>query len=195
MNENIKKLKQILDSSQSNKIHVENILSCSTLKDAHIYCKVNSLSGQLSGPALERYIKTVCKMSKNNASSCNGDLNNGNKNFEIKTSNGGKEHNKFNFVQLRISHDCDYILSAYYLNYKNLQQGGELFLFRLNKEEIKPIIIKYGTYAHGTLGKFKKITLEDLNKVDNTKEYALRPKYGDLCWKELLLYRVNEIIV
>ena len=49
--------------------------------------------------------------------------------------------------------------------------------------------------AHGTIGKLGEITIEDLNDTTNQKEYALRPKYGDKCWIELLKFRIDEIII
>lgn len=194
-NETKIKLKQHLDSSRSNKIHTETIMKEPTLKHAHIYCKNNNLSGQFTGPALEKYIKIKYKMTKNNASSCNGDLQCNEINVEIKASNGGKENNKFNFVQLRMNHNCEYILTAYYLDYTNLENLGELYIFKLNKENIKPLILKYGGYAHGTIGELGEITIEDLNDTNNQKEYSIRPKYGDKCWLELLNFRIDELIV
>jgi hypothetical protein len=188
-------LKQLLDSTCKNKKHTETIMGLPTLKDAHIYCKYNNLSGQFTGPVLEKYIKIKYKMTKNSASSCNGDLKCKETNVEIKASNGGKENNKFNFVQLRMNHNCEYILTAYYLDYSNLEDLGELYIFKLNKENIKPLIVKYGGYAHGTIGELGEITIEDLNDVTNPKEYALRPKYGDKCWNELLHFRIDEIII
>ena len=189
------KLKQLLYSSISNKIHAETIMKLPTLKDSHIYCKYNNLSGQFTGPVLEKYIKIKYKMTKNNASSCNGDLKCNEINIEIKASNGGKENDKFNFVQLRMNHKCVYILTAYYINYTNLDNLGELYIFKLNKENIKQLIIKYGCYAHGTIGELGKITMEDLNDPTNPKEYALRPKYDDKCWIELLNFRIDEITI
>jgi len=194
-NETKIKLKQLLDSSSSNKIHTKNIMALPTLKDAHIYCKHNNLSGQFTGPVLEKYIKINNNMTKNNASLCNGDLKWHDINVEIKASNGGKENNNFNFVQLRMNHNCEYIFTAYYIDYTNLDNLGELYIFKLNKENIKPLIVKYGGYAHGTIGELGEITMDDLNDTDNPKEYALRPKYGGKCWIELLNYRVNEIAI
>lgn len=189
------KLKQLLDSSCSNKKHTENIMNLPTLKEAHIYCKFNNMSGQFTGPVLEKYIEKKYNMTKNNASSCNGDLKCNDLDVEIKASNGGKENNKFNFVQLRMNHNCEYILTAYYIDYTNLETLGELYIFKLNKENIKQLIEKYGGYAHGTIGELGKITMDDLNDKGNQKEYALRPRYGDKCWNEMLQFRVDEIII
>jgi hypothetical protein len=194
-NETKVKLKLLLDSSRSNKVHTDTIMRLSTLKEAHMYCKYNNLSGQFTGPVLEKYIKVKYKMTKNNASSCNGDLKCNDINVEIKASNGGKENNKFNYVQLRMNHDCEYILTAYYIDYSNLDNLGELYIFKLNKENIKLLIVKYGGYAHGTIGELGEITIEDLNDATNPKEYALRPKYGDKCWIELLNFRIDEITI
>jgi len=187
------KLKLLLDSSRTNRIHTETIMQLPTLKDAHIYCKYNNMSGQFTGPVLEKYIKIKYNMTKNNASSCNGDLQCNETNIEIKASNGGKENNRFNYVQLRMNHQCEYILTAYYIGYENLDSLGELFIFQLKKEDIKPLIMKYGGYAHGTIGELGEITIEDLNDTNNQKEYALRPKYGDKCWNELLQFRIAGI--
>ena len=166
-----------------------------TLKEAHIYCKFNNMSGQFTGPVLEKYIEKKYNMTKNNASSCNGDLKCNDLDVEIKASNGGKENNKFNFVQLRMNHNCEYILTAYYIDYTNLENLGELYIFKLKKENIKQLIKKYGGYAHGTIGELGKITMDDLNDKGNQKEYALRPKYGDKCWNEMLQFRVDEIVI
>ena len=194
-----KKLKLILDSSKVN--HKEEILKQETLKDAHIYCKINNLSGQEAGPLIETFMKEKFNMQKNDPSDCIGDLQvcgldpkdepEKPKNVEIKISNGGKANNKFNYVQLRMNHDCNYIFTAYYLDYTNLNQTGELFVFYLDKPIIKELIAKYGSYAHGTIKKLGKISKNDLNSNSNMKEYALRPKYGDKCWNDLLRFRIT----
>ncbi len=188
-----KRLKSILDNSRID--HKKEIVKTETLKDAHIYCKINNLSGQLAGPLIEYYIKDKYGMKKNNASSCIGDLKFNEKNIEIKVSNGGKEHNRFNYVQLRMNHICEYILTAYYLNDENIYNMGELYIFRLNKEAIKDLIIKYGGYAHGTKQKLGNINKQDLDDETNDKEYAIRTKYGDRCWRELMNFRIDEITV
>lgn len=182
------KLKQYLDTDYNH--HINKIMSFSTIKDGIIYCKYNHLSGQFTGAIMEKFIKNKYNMIKNNASDCIGDLNSHDTNYEIKISNGGKNNNKFNFVQLRMNHKCNYILIAYYLNYNNLDNLGEMYIFQLTKENIKPLIIKYGGYAHGTIKRNGKIRIEDLDDENNHKEYVLRPKYGSACWLELLNFRV-----
>jgi hypothetical protein len=185
------KLKNILGISKCN--HKVEIMKEPDIKRAHIYCKINQLSGQVSGPLIELYIKNKYGMEKNNASLCKGDLQHNQINFEIKISNGGKENNKFNYVQLRMNHDCVYIFTAYYICIDNVENEGELYIFKLNKKELKDLIYKYGGYAHGTVQKLGKITEDDLDNQENDKEYAIRPKYGDKCWTDLLNYRVQEI--
>ena len=185
------KLKHILELSKCN--HKIEIMKQHNIKYAHIYCKINQLSGQVSGPLIEYYIKSKYEMVKNNPSLCIGDLKYNQTNIEIKISNGGKENNKFNYVQLRMNHNCEYILTAYYINDYNLENMGELFIFRLNKIEMKKIIFKYGGYAHGTKQKLGPITEENLENTTNDKEYAVHSKYGDKCWCDLLNFRISEI--
>ena len=189
----IQLLKNILDKSSIS--HKDEIIQQKTLKDAHIYCKINELSGQVSGILIENYIKIKYDMMKNDASRCVGDVAHKDTNFEIKTSLGGKNSNKFNYVQLRMNHNCEYLLTAYYLDISNVNNSGELFIFRLSKNQIKPLILQYGEYAHGTIHKLGEITQTDLDDTDNSKEYALRPKYGDNCWKSLLHYRIDETCI
>ena len=173
--------------------HKLQIMKLPDIKTAHIYCKENLLSGQVSGPLIEHFIKDKYAMSKNKASLCIGDLQLNHINLEIKVSNGGKNHHTFNYVQIRMNHVCDYILTAYYLHESNMDRSGELFIFRLNKKDMQKMILKYGGYAHGTVQKLGPITAEDLDSVTNDKEYAIRPKYGDKCWRDLLQYRIRDI--
>lgn len=187
------KLRALVIKSKVN--HADKILTQSDLKAACIYCKLNEdIKPQSYGGLIENYIVTKCSVTKNKADSCTGDICiDGQQNYEVKVSLGGKEHNKFNFVQLRMNHVCDYILIAYYLSSTNIDTNGELFVFKLTKAEIKPLIIKYGGLAHGTKAKKGCITIESLDMPLNENEYALRPKYGDACWSELVdKYRVID---
>jgi hypothetical protein len=76
-------LSKILDKKTIN--HKTEILKKETLKDAHIYCKINNFSGQKSGPLLEHYIKEKNNMTKSNSSLCIGDC---------KTNKNKKNRNK-----------------------------------------------------------------------------------------------------
>lgn len=187
------KLKDILDNSKIN--HRIDILKQQTLKDAHIYCKLHNLSGQITGPLIENYIKEKYNMTKNDASCCIGDLQYKKENIEIKVSNGGKDNNKFNYVQLRMNHICSYIFTAYHIDKNNIDNLGELYIFKLEKDNIKKLICNYGGYAHGTIKKLGPITNDGLDATANDKEYAIRPKFGDKCWNDLLQFRINEIAI
>lgn len=189
----IKKLKNILEENKIN--HFEEIKKCIDLKKAHIYCKINKINGQETGSLIENYIKYKYKLTKNKSSLCIGDLSIKNKNYEIKVSNGGKKNNQFNYVQIRMNHQCEYILTSYYLDKNNINDLGELFIFKLSKDNMKNLLKKYGHYAHGTKKNLGPITIEDLDNETNIKEYALRPKYNDKCFNELLLFRSNEISI
>lgn len=186
-------LRRILESSNIN--HEISIMNEPTVHDAHVYCKINNLTGQVAGPMIEKFIKQKYSLEKNSAKDCTGDLRWNDTNIEVKASLGGKNHNKFNFVQIRMNHSCIYLLTAYYLTETNIDNLGELFMFKLTKSEMKQLIVKYGGYAHGTIEKHGLITEESINAENNEKEYALRPKYGDKCWNELLSFRITELTV
>jgi hypothetical protein len=173
--------------------HNDQIFHEPTLKDAHVYCVINNLSAQQYGPLLENYIRTKFKYAKNKAEECTGDCSKDGKNSEIKVSLGGATHSKFNFVQIRPSHDCDtYVLTAYHLSQENVESEGELFIFRIPKEDMKTIILAHGGYAHGTLKEHGPITIDSLRNEKLKREYAIRPSYGDTCWNSLLPFRIQE---
>ena len=182
------KLVKILNNDSEN----DEILNQNDLHHAFIYCKINNINCPASGTMLEKYIKTKYEFTGASNETA-GDVCGHSSGIEIKISLGGKLHNKFNYVQLRMNHDCSYVLIAYYLSKKNVKKLGEVFIFRIEKEQLKSIILKYGGYAHGTIKKLGPITIEDLNNDNNNKEYAIRPKYDDKCWIELMRYRIHEI--
>lgn len=162
-----------------------------TLKLAHLYCVKNKLSGQQAGPLVENYIINHFNMRKNNSSLLTGDATHREKNYEIKVSFGGKDRNKFNYVQLRMNHECSYLLTAYYLSDANVHSFGELFVFRVDKKSIMSIIDKFGSYAHGTVKRLGAINMETISAINNNREYALRVKYMSPCWKELVKFRID----
>jgi hypothetical protein len=150
--ERVKRLKESLIRSKIT--HKDQINNTSTLKEAHIYCVINNVSTQQYGSLLERFIRTKFNYFKNKAKDCSGDCYKDGKNSEIKVSLGGTKYTKFNFVQIRPSHDCDtYILTAFHLSHENVESEGELYIFKVPKSTIKTMIVSYGGYAHGTIKK------------------------------------------
>lgn len=190
--ERVKRLKEHLVLSKVK--HEEQVMKLETLKEAHIYCVINSVTAHQYGPLLERFIRTKFNYIKNKASECTGDCSKDGKNLEVKVSLGGANHKKFNFVQIRPSHDCNtYILTAYHLSPDNVEMEGELYIFKVSKSEIKKIVMSYGGYAHGAIKEHGAITIDSLNDEKNIKEYALRPSINDACFKELLPFRVYDL--
>ncbi len=188
--ERIQKLKDHLERSTIN--HEQAIMKETTLKNAHLCCVINSVSAQQYEPLLEKYIRINNKFVKNAASKCNGDCSKDDKNAEVKASLGGAKHNKFNWVQLRVSHDVHYyILTAYHLTSKNVETGGELYVFSVPKEDMLHLITNYGGYAHGTNTEHGSITISVLKDEKNKKEYAMRPSFGGKCWLDMMKFRVS----
>jgi hypothetical protein len=191
LNKNVQKLKEHLELLHID--HNTNILNECSLKNAHIYCVIHNISSQQFGPLLEKYIIEKFNYKKNNSSDCIGDCSKKEENFEIKTSLGGSKHIKFNFVQIRLFQNIhNYILTAYYLDSKNVEEEGELFIFKIDKDSIKKLIIEYGGYAHGTKKENGEITDDSINDETKIKEYALRTSFNDKCWNELLKFRILE---
>lgn len=190
----LESLKAVLKIGKIN--HKEIILQEKTFKEAHSYCKIHNIGGPQLGSLLEHYLITRKDFIKNSSSKCIGDFslkyNDKKYNFEFKASLGGYKHNKFNFGQIRLNHIIQfYFFSAYYLSPVNVHNGGELFMFLLNKENLKKIIYEFGHYSHGTYSKYGKITYEDLEDINNSKEYSLRPIVGGRCWKKLESFRIG----
>jgi hypothetical protein len=185
-----KKLYDLLNKQKVN--HIYEIKKQKNLKYAHIYCKINNLSGQITGPLLEKYIIDKYNMKKHKSTDCLGDCKKNNQNIEIKCSLGSESHQDFNYVQIRLNHDIHiYILTAYFIDNTNLHNLGELFIFYIPKNEMISLINQFGKYAHGTIKENGIIT----NSINIQKEYALRPKYNDPCWKKLLAFRIEDISI
>lgn len=187
VDEIINKLNDILHINNKNDYKKE-IIKQKTIKDAHIYCKINKLNGQTFGCLIEYYMINKFSMKKVKSSLQLGDAEKNNLYYEIKTSLGGKFHNKFNYVQIRLNHKIDYyIFLAYYIDKNNVNNCGELFIFKLNKYQVKEVVYKHGTLAHGT---------KNENKDENLyKEFAIRLTYNSKLWNILLDYRIKEFIL
>jgi len=168
------------------------IMACTTLKAAHVYCVLHNVSSQCYGPLLEKYIIRLLSSNKNKASDCVGDCSWGEGNCEIKASIGGRNHNKFNYVQIRLSHAIEtYLLTAYHLNDDNVENEGDLYTFRVPKHDIREIVHACGSYAHGTISKLGPITMDTLCDETSTLEYAIRPTFQDACWKRLMEFQIS----
>jgi hypothetical protein len=189
--ERVKRLREHLAISKVN--HEDQVMKLTTLKEAHIYCIIHGISAQQYGPLLERFIRIKFNYTKNKPEDCTGDCSKDGTNSEVKVSLGGATHTKFNFVQIRPSHDCEtYIFTALHLSPENVESEGELYVFKVPKSDIKKIVMSYGGYAHGTIKEHGVITMDSLNDEKSIKEYALRPIINDDCWKALLVFRVPE---
>lgn len=185
----VERLKSHLSMSKIN--HEKIILEQKSLKEAHVYAVINKISSQKYGTFLEKYIRKRFNYQKNKAADCTGDATKNDENTEIKVSLGGTTHSKFNFVQIRPNHNCDfYLLTAYHLCDGNVEEMGELYIFKIPSEDIKKIVVSFGGYAHGTVKKHGPITSESI--LESSKEYAIRPTFNDNCWKALLPHRVFE---
>lgn len=91
MDDIINKLNDIL-SIKDNKIdYKKEILKCNTIKDSHIYCKINNFNGQTFGCLIENYIISKFSIQKIKSSLQLGDAKKGEFYYEIKTSLGLNE--------------------------------------------------------------------------------------------------------
>ena len=186
----IKRLKEHLLLLKIN--HEDEIVKQKTIKDAHIYCVINNISAQQYRPILEKFIILKHGYKKNKSSHCVGDCSKESQNIEIKVSLGGNDHKKFNYVQIRLSQDIGmYIFTAYYLTNENVDMEGELFIFKIPKQDMIDIIISNGSYAHGTKRELGSITRETISEYKN-REYAIRPSFNDKCWLNLMKFRIKE---
>ena len=186
----IKRLKEHLLLLKIN--HEDEIVKQKTIKDAHIYCVINNISAQQYRPILEKFIILKHGYKKNKSSHCIGDCSKESQNIEIKVSLGGNDHKKFNYVQIRLSQDIGmYIFTAYYLTNENVDMEGELFIFKIPKQDMIDIIISNGSYAHGTKKELGSITIETISEYKN-REYAIRPSFNDKCWLKLMKFRIKD---
>lgn len=91
-------------------------------------------------------------------------------NYEIKFT-GHAKGSKFNFVQLRPDHNIDFYIFVCYNMYHN-RGKGKAYILKIPSDHMNKLIVKYGSYAHGSIKKLGKITLENLKNKNH--EYAIR---------------------
>jgi hypothetical protein len=91
-----------------------------------------------------------------------GDGRKNNINYEIKTSLHDMK-SRFNFRQIRPQHDIDqYILIGY--NLHSPSPKGPAYLFKIPSKDLYELILKYGSYTHGTIEENGKITEANMFK-------------------------------
>ena len=183
------RLNAILNESQiQHSVVVQNL----DIKDTHVYCKANRITGQNFGHIIECRVINLLRATKLNSSLECGDFSLNAQNYELKTSLGGKSNSKFNYVQIRPHHNIDfYMLTAYYLNNENVGNNGTLYTFKIPHRDMIQILLKHGTYAHGCKRTHGEITLSKIN--NSTLEYALRPKFNNVCWKTMMQFCTTQI--
>ena len=134
-----------------------------------ILCKAYLSSNQWS-VLLEQFIKQKFKMSRTQNNVSGDGITNRDFNVEIKVSLGA-DNGQVHFVQIRPDHKVDYYLMLVY----NVHEGklGSIHWLLCKSEELYALLPEYGGYAHGTIEKLGKITLDNI--YGRNCEYALRP--------------------
>jgi len=93
-----------------------------------------------------------------------------NKNSEIKASLHANK-SKVNFVQIRPDHNIDFYILVTYNMYEN-DTIGQAHIYNVPSDDMYKLVSDYGSYAHGTILKNGKITIE--NMKGRNLEYCLR---------------------
>ncbi len=168
---------------QNSKNIMKEIPKIQSLRNACILAK-HSLSSPSHGTAVENWLIEYYNCKRISSSNKEGDLKFHNQyNVEVKSSIS-KDGKKFNYVQLRPTHQIDfYLMPSYDVINDNL------YVFFVSQQEMKNLILKYGSYAHGTK-KEKGLISENIDNRD--VEFAIRPNIqkGEQ-WKELLKYQIE----
>jgi len=134
-----------------------------------ILCKAYLSSNQWS-VLLEQFIKQKFKMSRTQNNVSGDGITTKDLNVEIKVSLGA-DNGQVHFVQIRPDHKVDYYLMLVY----NVHEGdlGNTYWLLCKSEELYALLPEYGGYAHGTIEKLGKITMDNI--YGRNCEYALRP--------------------
>lgn len=169
--------------SKNSKNIMKDIPKIPSLRNACILAK-HSLASPSHGTAVENWLIEYYDSKRILSSEKKGDLKFHNQyNVEVKSSIS-KDGKKFNYVQLRPTHQIDFYLMP---SYDMLNDN--LFIFFVHQSEMKKMILKYGSYAHGTKEE-KGLISENIDNQD--VEFAIRPKIQKgKQWSELIHYQVE----
>lgn len=160
------------------------IKSLKSINEAFAYSKVN-LNGPQYGVLLEKYLINRYKWKQIESKQMCGDIKTNRHVFELKVSLSGSEKKKFNFNHIRNQPVDFFILIAYYVDLINLHDLGELFIFKLNKDELNALVGK--SFSHGCISLWEKVDEKTKNLV---VEKDLSVVYKSAKWNKLLKYRI-----
>lgn len=185
-----KDLEKMVMNFRMDKSEIKNLcINEKNLLKQCILCK-NYLSAQQWSGIMENRIKEIFDIKqKINSTSGDGIINKNN--IEIKASLGDIK-GTFNFVQLRPGHSIKYYIFLTYDAYESTL--GKIYWFLISSIDLYKLLPLYGGYAHGTIEKNGRITLENISKEC---EYSLRPNpikkdKSKKLWDELLKYNKTE---
>lgn len=180
---------KLKESEKNRQMLVELIQEEPDLTNKCIYCREYL-------PAQSTDMETIMKKDLRIGPPINATSGDGCKNnihYEIKYS-GHSKMSQLNFVQIRPDHNVDYYIFVGYNMYDDMVKG-KAYIFKIPSHIVYDLVVKFGGYAHGTVGQLGKITYDNLK--GRHCEYALRcnpnVKKGKnkLLWDELLKYETE----
>lgn len=138
------------------------------------------VSSQSYGPMMERLYIDQHGFDKVPSSLDRGDFKAGNKDVygEYKfTYSPEHKRQAYNFVQIRPWQEITgYVFEVY-------SDIGGFKRFNISKRDMNTLLGKYGHLAHGTKG----------TNRNKKKEYAIRGKIGDSCWRDMLSFHKEHL--
>lgn len=171
--------------------YVINLISSQTSLLAKCILARKYLSPQST--AIEKIIKSDLGMT-DPGDEISGDGQKRGMTFEIKFSAHARR-SRFNFVQIRPDHNINFYIFVCYNLYDSSPMGSA-YIIKIPASNVYDLIVKYGSYAHGTCKKLGKITKENLK--GRNCEYALRcdpnsknTTKSNQIWVELLKFEVG----
>ena len=189
---NFQTLYRNLVESPSTSAYITAAYAETSLVKKALICKTY-LNSQSYGCIFETHIIQTYDLKKPD-DTISGDCIAFGKTIEIKTSLGGKD-GSMNYVQLRPLHKLDFYIFISYDITQEPENLGKIFLFLIPSDDVKDLILKYPSYAHGTISKNGAITRENL-----IHEYALRPnptkhnRYKDKkIWNDMMKYSYESL--
>ena len=167
-----------------------DVLSSNSLYEMCLKAKYYKLNAQFWGKgAIEPRVKTIMGLDAP-PNAISGDASKAGENYEIKASMCDKT---LNYVQIRPDHNVHwYILIGFFIQ----DNRPTLRTLKVPSDKIYELVVKYGGYAHGTVGELGTVRQETIR--GNNNEYSLRPKPNGnpgtkprKLWDELVQYAIE----